>query len=96
MRCLLVALRWGTYSPVTLINFTIAGTSYQAESGMTWAQWTASSYNTRGYYVNSLGNIAVGAGGGGGASVTTDSAYNNSVVSTDVIAATTYYYGMPK
>ena len=36
----------GTYTPVTLINFTIGGTSYQAEEGMTWAQWVASSYNT--------------------------------------------------
>ncbi len=79
----------------TLISFTISGTSYQAESGMTWGQWVASSYNTGGYYVNSLGNIAVGAGGGGGAMVTTDSAYNNAVTSADVITATTYYYGMP-
>lgn len=85
----------GTYSPVTLINFTIDGESYQAESGMTWAQWVASSYNTGGYYVNLYGNIAVGEGGGGGANVTTDSAYNNAVTSADVITATTYYYGMP-
>lgn len=28
-----------------LITFTINGTSYQAEEGMTWAQWIASSYN---------------------------------------------------
>lgn len=80
---------------VTLINFTIAGTAYQAESGMTWEQWCNSSYNTGGYYVNYLGNIAVGAGGGGGATVTTDSAHNNSVTSTDVITAAAYYYGQP-
>lgn len=30
----------------TLISFTIAGTSYQAEDGMTWAQWVDSDYNT--------------------------------------------------
>ena len=34
---------------VTLISFTIAGTSYQAESGMTWDEWCSSTYNTSGY-----------------------------------------------
>lgn len=33
---------------VTLINFTIDGTTYQAEEGMTWQQWVNSSYNTYG------------------------------------------------
>ena len=35
-----------------IFNFTISGTTYQAESGMTWAQWVASDYNTndRFYY----------------------------------------------
>ena len=37
---------------VTLIDFTIAGTSYQAEEGMTWAKWCESDYNTGGYYIN--------------------------------------------
>lgn len=36
---------------VTLINFTINGTAYQAEEGMTWEQWCNSSYNTGGFYV---------------------------------------------
>lgn len=40
---------------IVIINFTIAGTSYQAEEGMTWAQWINSSYNTGGYYIS--GNI---------------------------------------
>lgn len=31
---------------VTLISFTIAGTEYQAEEGMTWQEWVDSSYNT--------------------------------------------------
>lgn len=31
---------------VNLISFSIAGTSYQAEEGMTWAEWCESSYNT--------------------------------------------------
>lgn len=34
-----------------IISFTIDGTSYQAESGMTWGQWVESSYNTNGYLI---------------------------------------------
>lgn len=34
------------YSEVTLITFTIDGTSYQAEEGMTWSEWIDSDYNT--------------------------------------------------
>lgn len=32
-----------------LISFTIEGTSYQAEEGMTWGEWVASDYNTSTY-----------------------------------------------
>lgn len=32
-----------------LITFTIDGTSYQAEDGMTWYEWCVSEYNTGGY-----------------------------------------------
>jgi len=32
-----------------LITFTIEGTEYQAEEGMTWGEWVESSYNTAGY-----------------------------------------------
>ncbi len=32
-----------------LISFTIEGTSYQAEDGMTWKEWVDSNYNTGGY-----------------------------------------------
>ena len=36
--------------PKTIINFTIEGTSYQAEEGMTWAEWVADpAYNTVGF-----------------------------------------------
>lgn len=35
-------------SSARLINFTINGTAYQAEEGMTWQQWVNSSYNTYG------------------------------------------------
>jgi hypothetical protein len=34
---------------VSLITFTIAGTKYQAEEGMTWEQWVNSEYNTSNY-----------------------------------------------
>ena len=30
---------------ISIINFTIDGTSYQAEEGMTWAEWVESDYN---------------------------------------------------
>ena len=36
-------------APIKKISFTIAGTSYQAEEGMTWSEWVASSYNTGGF-----------------------------------------------
>ena len=36
--------------PKTIINFTIDGTPYQAEEGMTWAEWVADpAYNTVGF-----------------------------------------------
>lgn len=35
-----------SYSTINIINFTINGTSYQAEEGMTWYEWCNSDYNT--------------------------------------------------
>lgn len=35
-----------------LITFTIAGTTYQAEEGMTWAEWIDSSYNINSYIIS--------------------------------------------
>ena len=35
----------------TLITFTINGTTYQAESGMTWSEWVESDYNTANVYI---------------------------------------------
>jgi hypothetical protein len=40
-----------------LITFTINGTSYQAEDGMTWAEWCESEYNTDGYKIADDGNV---------------------------------------
>ena len=33
------------------ISFTVGDDTYQAEDGMTWAEWVASDYNTDGYYI---------------------------------------------
>ena len=38
-----------------LITFTVNGTSYKAEPGMTWAEWTESSYNTDNFYIETSG-----------------------------------------
>ena len=44
-------------SSSSLIAFSIEGTSYQAESGMTWGEWVESEYNTDGYSVYEDGRI---------------------------------------
>jgi hypothetical protein len=36
------------------ITFTVDGTAYTAEEGMTWAQWVNSSYNTAGFTNNGI------------------------------------------
>ena len=36
----------------TLISFTIDNVSYQAEPGMTWAQWIVSEYNTNYFMID--------------------------------------------
>jgi hypothetical protein len=38
-------------SSVSLISFTIEGTTYQAVEGMTWREWVESEYNTDGYFI---------------------------------------------
>ena len=50
-----------------LITFIISNTEYQAEEGMTWAEWCSSNYNTGGYYVktnnqieNNIGTVVQG------------------------------------
>ena len=44
-----------------LITFTIGGTTYQAEEGMTWAEWVASDYRTHYYWINDGGAVIYGA-----------------------------------
>ena len=41
----------GEYPTVSLISFSIAGTTYQADSGMTWGEWVNSNYNTGNFIV---------------------------------------------
>lgn len=77
----------GTYTPVTLINFTIKGISYQAEDGMTWAQWCESSYNTGGYHVSN----GVVHGSNEHYSVYNDSTGTSLVNGNDTIVAKEYY-----
>lgn len=78
----------GTVSLKTFIQFTIDGSTHQAEEGMTWADWVASDYNTEGYIIydisgsnyicNSLGTYAVAKG-------------SNQVATTDIIISGTAY-----
>lgn len=74
----------------TLITFTISGTTYQAENGMTWEEWVDSEYNTGGYIVS---NDTIKLNGettsdrvllGGGIIRSSDT----------IIANTKYYYGI--
>lgn len=44
-----------------MITFTIAGTAYTAEQGMTWGQWVYSKYNTAGAILTSDKRIQIGA-----------------------------------
>lgn len=46
---------------VSLISFTIAGTTYEAEEGMTWSEWISSSYNTTDWEWDGTQNINIGA-----------------------------------
>lgn len=46
---------------VSLITFTISGTEYQAEEGMTWREWVNTNYNTSGYYNGDSNTINIGA-----------------------------------
>ena len=77
----------GSPSP-SLISFTIADKSYQAEDGMTWSQWVASAYNTNGFttdgsaILNSSYTQAV---------TTSNTGYNYVSPSSTITADFTYY-----
>ena len=50
-------------APENLIEFTIGDTTYYAEEGMTWGEWTNSYYNVENFYFSSLSSaICITAG----------------------------------
>lgn len=52
----------GSTTTPTLISFTIGGTSYQAEEGMTWGEWADSKYDTNDNFIvrdTHIGIIAI-------------------------------------
>ena len=49
---------------VEMISFTIDGTTYQAEAGMTWGEWVDSEYNTSGVYIGSDNGVYLSDGHG--------------------------------
>ena len=69
---------------VELISFTIAGTSYQAEEGMTWEEWCDSEYNTGNVGVTTSGDVYLG---NATKLISTDGTYSNRIKSTSVIIA---------
>lgn len=75
---------------VKMISFTIDGTEYQAESGMTWAEWCESDYNTGGWYTD---DDDVGKWGGTGYSwaISTTDLIADRVSSSDVIISNFAY-----
>lgn len=48
----MIAFNWDFGNAVQLISFTIDGITYQAEEGMTWAEWVDSEYNTDEFVVD--------------------------------------------
>lgn len=85
----------GNYTPVTLINFKIRDESYQAEEGMTWAQWVASSYNTAGFRISNDGvNVEASSSG---ANLVCNKSNNAAVTVTEIIEnGGAYYIGLPQ
>lgn len=41
-----------------IISFTIDGTAYRAEEGMTWAEWTGSDYNVDEFFISFLDHVS--------------------------------------
>jgi len=77
-----------TSNSSTLITFTIAGTTYQAEEGMTWGEWVESEYNTGGYYINVYGHVTLPPTGIGYIeTVIGDAVYGN-----DIMTSNTYLW----
>lgn len=75
-------------SAVSTISFSINGTTYQAEDGMTWAQWCDSAYNTDGCYIANGGVYRANAIDSHLRSYST----NDNVLSTDTIVENGHYF----
>lgn len=73
--------------PIVVISFTIEGTSYQAEEGMTWGEWVNTGYNVSGYLItnNNINNINKGTN-----YVITQN-YNRVVINDTIISNYNYY-----
>lgn len=86
-----ITITTGGGSSANLISFTIAGTSYQAQEGMTWGEWVASSYSQSKWQVYD-GNKIQDAQTNFGV-VARDSSYTDSsiVKTTDTITANYAY-----
>ena len=54
----------GVVDGPTMINFTIDGTSYQAEEGMTWGEWVDSQYGNSHCWINTSNNCIYAIGSG--------------------------------
>ena len=64
--------------------FTIGGTIYQVENGMTWAKWIASKYNTNGFSIfNGTYHTNIVVSGGG--SIIAKSDYTYPLYGSDLI-----------
>ena len=64
-----------------MINFTVAGASYQAEEGMTWGEWVDSEYNTDGFWEHLLDGVyCVATREGSGTQYAYGVAYNDAFV----------------
>ena len=48
---------YGLKDPVRIIKFKIGETEYEAEDGMTWAEWIETDYNTKGFYVDNYNEV---------------------------------------
>lgn len=47
-------IAWLKANGKRVITFTIEGTTYYAEDGMTWGEWVESEYNTGGFYIDTV------------------------------------------
>lgn len=71
----------------TLITFTIGNTTFQAEEGMTWAEWVDSEYNTGGYKDGTDYVYFDWDDGENGSFITTDGGIGGQVKPTETIIA---------